>query len=124
MKSRPLFLTLWLILLSILAPLATFFYLMDVYDAMSHGGVTMTGLSLNSVLPFVVIAGIALFLQIIAIGLLWFWKKMGFYLYAGCFLVSAFIQILFLRGSSVAFLGVIGLVILRWAMNSVYDRFS
>ena len=116
--KRPIFLTIWLILI----------VLGNLYSLYSY---TLGTAFITSALPnfpswaFILLDILAV-VELIGVALLWMWKKLGFYLFIGAAVIASALNILTLGGLGVTgILGaILGIVILYFAMKPVWSNFT
>lgn len=116
--KRPVFLTVWLILMA----------LGYAYSLYSY---TLGTAAVTSVFPgipgwFFPVMALSAVLGLVAVYLLWTWKKMGLYIVAGLSVLSAVVNFVVmgnLGGMSIIF-GLVGLAILYFAMRPAWSNFK
>ena len=116
--KRPVFLTVWLVLMSIGAVFSVYSYTVGSY------AITQTFPDFPS-WAITVYAGLSI-IDVIAVAMLWMWKKMGFYMVAGFALVASLLNIMIMGGAGIVstVIGFVGVGILYWAMKPVWGQFK
>lgn len=116
--KRPMFLTIWLILMTLGAISTAYSYTL--------GSATIMKAIPN--MPSWALTQYALFsiVNLVAVWMLWTWKKMGFNLFVVSAVISASLNgmILGAIGVGSSIFGVVGIVILYLAMKPVWKQFK
>jgi len=115
MKKRPTFLTVWLVILTIVGALGVLgiFAMSTAYPNAPSWAITV--LSIAAVVDF------------LAIIMLWMWKKMGFYLTAAMTAISSMVGLTISSGTNDLIwvvVSAVGIGILYLAMKPVWNEFK
>ncbi|MCR4263933.1 MAG: hypothetical protein NUV98_04415 [Candidatus Roizmanbacteria bacterium] len=116
--KRPVFLTIWLVLMSLDAVFSVYSY--------TAGSYALTQTFSNFPSWAITVYAVLSVIDVIAVAMLWMWRKMGFYMVAGFALVASLLNIMIMGSAGVvsSVIGLAGVGILYWAMKPVWGQFK
>lgn len=110
-RTRGPLLTIWLIFMALANAWTVYRYITIIEDFVSHSDPLFTG-TLEWALPLLVVLAAA---NLVAVVLLWLWRKIGLYIFAATSAVALVINLLLGIPLLTSLIGLIGLAIL-WAL--------
>lgn len=116
--KRPMFLTIWLVLMTISAIFTLYSYTLGSENIAK----TLPNMPSWALIVFALLGVVNLF----SVAMLWMWKKMGFYIIIGTAIIVASLNgmILGAAGMIASIFAVVGVVILYLAMKPVWQNFK
>lgn len=116
--KRPMFLTIWLVLMTIGAIFTLYSYTLGSENITK----TLPNMPSWALIVFALLGVVNLF----SVVMLWMWKKMGFYIIIGTAIIVASLNgmILGVAGMITSVFAVVGVVILYLAMKPVWQNFK
>lgn len=116
--KRPMFLTIWLVIMTLGAIYSLYTYTL--------GSANITKLLPNMPSWALTVFAILGFVNLLAVAMLWMWKKMGFYLVIGTAIVVASLNgmLLGVAGIFTSIFALVGVGILYLAMKPAWQNFK